>query len=103
MSVNVTRQRLNDLLLQVKSINDSVQQLRPQTNYRQPQLTGLNLSASFGANISSGCETTVASFCTITSFSAFPHCEAASLNFMNNVSVNDMHHLLSEFTGQSFD
>ena len=50
MPVNVTRQRLNDLLMQVKSINDSVQQLRPQSNYRQPQITGLNLPANIMIN-----------------------------------------------------
>ena len=88
MSVNnVTHQRLNDLLLQVKSINDSVQQLKPQTNYRQPQLTGLNLPANIIIN-HSDCVNEVY-VCTIQTLSGFSIdvCNTERTDYATSVST----------------
>ena len=53
VSISVTSQRLNNLLSQLNSINDSIEQIKIQAN--QSRTVDLNLPASLDIDISSGC------------------------------------------------
>ena len=75
VSISVTSQRLNNLLSQLNSINDSIEQIKIQAN--QSRTVDLNLTASLDIDIFSGCiverqqpcQTTLFGYClTLTNF-----------------------------------
>ena len=75
VSISVTSQRLNNLLSQLNSINDSIEQIKIQAN--QSRTVDLNLPASLDIDIFSGCiverqqpcQTTIFGYClTLTNY-----------------------------------
>ena len=83
MSVNDTLQQLYYYKYQIKVINDSLQQLMPQTNQpRQPTLSGLNLTANMLVNTSEGCTVETVTGCSLTD----RLCGTNAVPFIKNVS-----------------
>ena len=83
MSVSDTLQQLYYYKYQINAINDSLQQLIPQTNQpRQPKLSGLNLTANIFVNTSEGCTVETSTACLLTD----QVCRANSVPFIKNVS-----------------
>ena len=87
MSVSDTLQQLYYYKYQIKVINDSLQQLIPQTNQpRQPKLSGLNLTSSISINhgdcvkIHRSCNIIVHAFFDI------QNCQTPTVNYTNGVS-----------------
>ena len=83
MSVSDTLQHLYYYKYQINAINDSLQQLIPQTNQpRQPKLSGLNLTANILVNTSEGC--TIENFTACSSSDRV--CRANAVPFIKDVS-----------------